>query len=72
MNYNNNYYTLYSELPPIVYLCVDSKRSSGHSTDGAQQEDDLAGPLEPGHCVGVDRVADGQVPLAGEGEDGQN
>ena len=30
------------------------------------------GPLGAGHGVGVQRVADGQVPLTGEGEDGQH
>ena len=58
--------------PPIVNPGVDSKRSCCYSTDGAQEEDDLVSPLEPGHGVGVHGVADGQVPLEWEGKDGQN
>ena len=52
--------------PPIVDPGVDSKRSCCYSTDGAQEEDDLVSPLEPGHGVGVHGVADGQVPLHGD------
>ena len=58
--------------PPIVNPGVDSKRSCCHSTDGTQEKDDFVSPLEPGHGVGVHGVADGQVPLTGEGKDGQN
>ena len=58
--------------PIIIDLGEDSKRTRRKSTDTKYEEDDLAGSLDARHGVGVDGVTDGQVPLAGEGEDGQD
>ena len=60
------------DTPPIVYPGVNGKRNCCYTTDDTQEEDDLVGSFHAGHGVGVHGVADGQVPLEGESEDGEH
>ena len=59
-------------LPPVSDSSVEGEGSRGDGADCAQGGDNPAGALEAGHGVGVERVADGQVALAGEGQDGEH
>ena len=59
-------------LPPVSDSCVKGEGCCGDGADCAQGSDDPAGALEAGHSVRIEGVADGQVALAGEGQDGEH
>ena len=58
--------------PDVINLGEDSEGRGGRGAEDADDEDDPAGAGEAGHGVGVQGAADGQEPLAGEGEDRQH
>ena len=55
-------------LPYIIDFGKDGKGYRGKSADQTYDEDNLVSSFESSHGVGVNRPANGQISLTGEGE----
>ena len=58
--------------PLIIEFCEEGKRRSTESTEDDEDDDDLGGSPDPGDGVGVERMTNGNISLAGECQYGQH